>query len=276
MTEFITIISPKALKSALGQGLSVKLIDCRFRLSDPEYGASAYAQGHLPDAVFGSIDETFANPPGNDGRHPLPDRDSLLRWFSSRGIGDGDQIICYDDQGGGFAARVWWCARWLGHENIAVLDGGLDGWPDPLVSGAGASVTASTFTLRHPISLTVDAAFILNEVEKSVIDARSRERFDGVVEPIDAVAGHIPGAVCLPFQDNLDDQGRFLKAAQLRKRFNEVAGNDQLVVCYCGSGITAAHNVLAMNIAGLPEPRLYPGSWSEWIQDQSRPIATTS
>jgi thiosulfate/3-mercaptopyruvate sulfurtransferase len=245
-----------------------RILDCRARLGDPAYGPRAYAAGHLPGALYASLDEHFAAAPGPGGRHPLPDPERLRDRFRAWGIDDDDQIVVYDDTGGAFAARAWWCARWLGHAAVAVLDGGLQAWPGPL-SRAHPVVDRGNFSIRAPLTRTVDADALLAALPATrLVDARTRARFDGVEEPIDPVAGHIPGAVCLPFQGNLDEHGRFLPPGELARRFEGLPDD---VVCYCGSGVTAAHNVLAMRIAGRPEPVLYPGSWSEWIRDPTRP-----
>lgn len=248
----------------------VRLLDCRARLGDPDWGPRAYAEGHLPGAVHASLDHDFAAPPGAGGRHPLPEPQRLRDRFRAWGVDDGTQVVVYDDAGGAFAARAWWCARWLGHEAVAVLDGGLAAWPGPL-SRDTPEPPAGNFSIRASLTRTVDAAGLLDRLpQTALVDARTRARFDGLEEPIDPVAGHIPGAVCLPFQDNLGSDGRFRPAAELARRFAELPDD---VVCYCGSGVTAAHNVLALRIAGRPEPVLYPGSWSEWIVDPSRPRA---
>ncbi|MEQ8485412.1 MAG: sulfurtransferase [Pseudomonadales bacterium] len=248
-----------------------RILDCRSRLGDPEFGPRAYAEGHLPGALYASLDADFAAPPGAGGRHPLPDPAFLRDRFRAWGVNDGDQIVVYDDAGGAFAARAWWCARWLGHAAVAVLDGGLAAWRGPL-SQAHPVVEPGNFSIRPALTRSIDAPALLSALDSRVlVDARSRARFSGAEEPIDPVAGHIPGAVCLPFQENLGSDGRFRPAAELAARFDKLPDD---VVCYCGSGVTAAHNVLAMRIAGRPEPVLYPGSWSEWLRDPGRPVAT--
>ncbi len=246
------------------------ILDCRARLGDAQFGPRAYAAGHIPGARYASLDDDFAGPPGPGGRHPLPDQLRLRDRFRAWGVDDDDQIVVYDDAGGAFAARAWWCARWLGHEAVAVLDGGFAAWSGPL-SQAQPVVAAGNFSIRPPLTREIDADTLQRRLaQTALVDARTRARFDGAEEPIDALAGHIPGAVCLPFQGNLDDAGRFRPAAELAERFRALPDD---VVCYCGSGVTAAHNVLAMRIAGRPEPVLYPGSWSEWIRDPDRPRA---
>jgi thiosulfate/3-mercaptopyruvate sulfurtransferase len=262
-----TLIDAETLAAQSG---TCRILDCRARLDDPGHGARAYAAGHIPGAHYASLDRHFAAPAGAGGRHPLPDPEALRDSFRSFGIDDADQIVVYDDAGGAFAARAWWCARWLGHEAVAVLDGGLPAWRGPL-SQAQPVVDPGTFNIRPSLTRTIDAATLLQALPRAtLVDARAQARFDGAEEPIDPVAGHIPGALCRPFQGNLDASGRFKAPAALAERFR---GLPEDTVCYCGSGVTAAHNVLAMRIAGLAEPILYPGSWSEWIRDPARPRA---
>jgi thiosulfate/3-mercaptopyruvate sulfurtransferase len=262
---YTTLISPETLRSLRHDA---RVFDCRTRLGDRQLGPTAYAAGHIPGALYASIDDDFAGAPGAGGRHPLPDPVQLRDRFRGWGVNDDDQLVFYDDAGGAFAARAWWCARWLGHEAAAVLDGGLGNWPGPLSAEVPDPVPGG-FSIRPPLTRTVDADGLLAGLPAAtLIDARAEQRFRGEEEPIDPVAGHIPGAICMPFQGNLDARGRFLHAEALAARFQNLPDD---VVCYCGSGVTAAHNVLAMRIAGLPEPRLYPGSWSEWIRDPNRP-----
>lgn len=264
---YSTLLSADVLAQDPG---AFRILDCRARLGDADFGPRAYAEGHIPGAQYASLDRDFAGPPGDGGRHPLPDRYRLRDRFRAWGVNDHDQIVIYDDAGGAFAARAWWCARWLGHEAVAVLDGGFAAWNGPL-SQAQPVVDAGSFTIRPPLTRETDANALLADLERTVlVDARARARFEGTEEPVDPVAGHIPGAVCLPFQENLDAAGRFKPAGELADRFRDLPDP---VVCYCGSGVTAAHNVLAMRIAGRPEPILYPGSWSEWIRDPDRPRA---
>lgn len=269
------LISAPELTRALAAGGSgaqpaVRLLDCRARLGDAAYGPAAYAAGHLPGAVYASLDDDFAAAPGDGGRHPLPDPERLRDRFRDWGVDDGDQIVVYDDASGAFAARAWWCARWLGHEAVALLDGGLAAWTGPLSTEEPAPARGN-FSVRPALTRTIDAAALTASLPAlTLVDARTQRRFDGIEEPIDPVAGHIPGARCLPFQDNLDADGRFRSREALAARFADLPDD---VVCYCGSGVTAAHNVLALRLAGRPEPLLYPGSWSEWIRDPARPRA---
>jgi thiosulfate/3-mercaptopyruvate sulfurtransferase len=267
MAIHTTLIEPEAAADA---GFSGKFLDCRARLGDARWGPAAYRAGHIEGAGYLSLDDDLADPPGVAGRHPLPDPERLATRLRALGVDDDDQVVVYDDAAGAFAARAWWCLRWLGHRAVAVLDGGLDAWPRPLTTTIPAPPPGN-FSIRPALTRIVDAAALTGDPGRyRLLDARTVERFRGEVEPIDPVAGHIPGAVCMPFQDNLDERGYFRPAAELQARFP--TADD--VVCYCGSGVTAAHNVLAMCHAGLPEPALYPGSWSEWISDPSRPRAS--
>ncbi|MGE0624716.1 MAG: sulfurtransferase [Pseudomonadales bacterium] len=267
MTRYTTLIDPS---TALEAGNSVKFLDCRASLADPDLGRRAYLEGHIAGAGYLSLDDDLAAAPGRGGRHPLPDPEALAAKLRALGINDGDQVVAYDDAGGAFAARAWWCLRWLGHEAVALLDGGLAAWPVPLTVQTATPVPGD-FSIRPSLTRTIDAARLAAELAAyTLVDARSEPRFRGEEEPIDSVAGHIPGALCRPFQDNLDSNGRFRSPTVLARRFPA----EGKIVCYCGSGVTAAHNIVAMRHAGLPEPILYPGSWSEWIQDVARPRAT--
>lgn len=282
MTHFTTLINAADLTECKqSHPGNVKILDCRGRLGDPDYAVKAYAAGHIPTAGYLSLDDDLAAAAGASGRHPLPDAGQLAARLAGLGMNAADQIVVYDDAGGAFAARAWWCVRWLGHEAVALLDGGIGAWPGDL-STTVADVETGNFRRRPSLTRTVDAANLVASISGgagegggpySLIDARTRTRFDGVEEPIDPVAGHIPGAVCLPFQENLNAAGTFRTPAELRERFADCAAGGADVVSYCGSGVTAAHNILALLVAGYPEPILYPGSWSEWIVDPARPRA---
>ena len=271
---YSTIISVNLLTENLSQ---FRVLDCRAQLGDLDYGRRAYAAGHIPGALHADLDTDFAAPPGAEGRHPLPDPQALAATLRRWGINDTDQIVTYDDAGGAFAARAWWCLRWLGHAAVAVLDGGLNAWQHPLTQEVPRP-RAGRFSIRPSLTRTIDVTALEKLVAQQsadnpayhLLDARTPERFNGEREPIDPVAGHIPGAQCMPFQENLTQTGTFKAAEQLAKRFRALTEDS---ICYCGSGVTAAHNVLAMNIAGCAEPMLYPGSWSEWITDPSRPCS---
>ncbi|MCZ6642309.1 MAG: sulfurtransferase [Gammaproteobacteria bacterium] len=266
----LTLISADVLAGGLSH---LKILDCRAQLGNPDHGLKVYTSGHISNAQYASLDADFAAVPGAGGRHPLPDpevlRDKLRAW----GINDDDQIVLYDDSGGAYAARAWWCIRWLGHPEVALLDGGLAAWPQALTTET-ISQPSGNFSIRPSLTRIIDVTTLERDLaDCQLIDARAEARWAGAEEPIDPVAGHIPGAVCRPFQENLAADGTFKGASELRERFESFSNNP---ICYCGSGVTAAHNVLAMRIAGLAEPILYPGSWSEWILNPERPLACAS
>jgi thiosulfate/3-mercaptopyruvate sulfurtransferase len=268
---FTTLVSASAAMDAAATGRSVKFLDCRASLADPDEGRRAFEAGHIPGAGYLSLDDDLAATPGDGGRHPLPEPERLAERLRALGINDSDQVVVYDDSGGAFAARAWWCLRWLGHEAVAVLDGGLKAWPSPLTT-ARSNPPAGDFTIRPTLTRVIEAdELVRNPAGYTLIDARTQARFEGREEPIDPVAGHIPGAHCRPFQENLDETMCFRPADALRARFENLPVAPATTVCYCGSGVTAAHNILAMKIAGYAEPLLYPGSWSEWIRSDERP-----
>jgi thiosulfate/3-mercaptopyruvate sulfurtransferase len=259
-----------------------RVFDCRHDLGNTEYGAAAYAKGHIPGALFLHLDRDLSGEKtGRNGRHPLPDPAAFARRMGECGVGPDTQVVAYDNEGGIFASRLWWMLRWLGHDKVALLDGGLPGWrraKQVLVTDV-PNVTATTFVPR-PQPLTVDAGYVLaklNAPDVLVVDARAPERFSGAEETLDPVGGHIPGAANRFYFENLDDAGCYFKPAdELRAEFSALLGgrDPDKVVQQCGSGVTACHNLLAMEIAGLKGSRLYPGSWSEWCADPARPIAT--
>jgi thiosulfate/3-mercaptopyruvate sulfurtransferase len=274
---FSTVISPSELAELLGAS-RLCVVDCRASLQNAAAGRQAYAKAHIPGARFADLLEDLSGPieAGKTGRHPLPDVDRFAAKLRRWGIGAGTQVVAYDDAAGAFAARLWWLLRWLGHDPVAVLDGGLPAW---LAEGRPLTLDLPTvahgnFTPQLHPELLASAAELMapQSVERKLFDARTPERFRGDVEPIDPVAGHIPGAINLPFADNLRD-GRFRPAAELRARLTQALGGaaPEQAVIYCGSGVTACHDVLAFAHAGLPLPRLYAGSWSEWITDPARP-----
>lgn len=266
-----------------------RIFDCRHNLGNPDYGIAAYAQAHIPDAQFLHLDKYLSGScSGQNGRHPLPDVAVFAARMSACGVDETTQVVAYDNEGGMYAARLWWLLRWLGHDSVAVLDGGLAAWQQAgfPVTAAVPEVTAATFTPRPQFGKHVSVTEVLDNLLRpaddpakfQVIDARSAERFAGRNETIDPVGGHIPGAINRFYALNLDERGRFRPAAELRAEFAQLLGNQspQNVVQQCGSGVTACHNMLAMEIAGLSGSRLYPGSWSEWCADSSRPVATDS
>lgn len=258
-----------------------RVFDCRHDLRDTEYGRKAYAKAHIPGALFLHLDEDLSGPKtGTNGRHPLPDPAVFAARMAACGVDAETQVVAYDNEGGIFAARLWWMLRWVGHEAVAVLDGGMAGWKrakQPLDDIVRACAPAA-FSPKLAGGV-VDADYILKRLDDPamlMIDARSEERFAGENETLDPVGGHIPGAVNRFYFDNLDDAGVYFKsAAELREEFAALLGArpPQAVVQQCGSGVTACHNLLAMEVAGMAGSQLYAGSWSEWCADPSRPIA---
>ena len=281
--NYKTLIATSSLATRLDNP-DVIVIDCRFDLKDPEKGPRDYAAGHIRGAVYASLDEDLAAPISADsGRHPLPEprdfQDTLRRFGAS---GDS-QLVVYDDASGALAARLWWMMRrWLGYENVAVLDGGYKAWmaadlPVSTVSPEPAHGNISCVANRELIMTTQQVSDALaGPGQFTLVDARDPQRFSGDIEPIDPVAGHVPGAINLPFSKNLDERGQFRDAAALRAVWDELGSIDVGTpwAVMCGSGVTACHLALSAELAGLPEPLLYVGSWSEWIRDPGRPIAS--
>ncbi len=278
MTAFATLIGAAEL-AALDPG-SVSVFDCRFDLGDPDAGEARFANAHIPGAVHLHLDRDLAGPvsPGRTGRHPLPHRDAFRQTLRAHGVAEDSQVVAYDDAGGMFASRCWWMVRWAGHTRAAVLDGGYQAW-QAMAAGILGATPASPPPPPEARPTTVTMPELRPHAAGrtwTLLDARAPDRFDGSNETIDPRGGHIPGALNAPFADNLTPNGRFADRASLRRRFESLlAGRDtERTVCYCGSGVTAAHNILAMVHAGLPEPALYAGSWSEWITDPDNPIET--
>jgi thiosulfate/3-mercaptopyruvate sulfurtransferase len=263
------------------------LLDCRFKLgaADADYGRSAYAAGHLLGAHYLHLDQHLSSAKtGRNGRHPLPERAALVELFGSLGIGPDTQVVAYDDAGGMFAARAWWLLRWLGHEAVAVLDGGVNAWLE-----AGGALTQDVspvapvaFVERPSLGATVDAAAVQANLAApvfTVVDARAPDRFRGENETMDPVGGHIPGAKNRFFMQNLNEHGRFKSPEELAQQWVALLGRRDdwsSIVHQCGSGVTACVNLLAMEHAGFSGSRLYPGSWSEWCSDPARPVASGS
>ena len=256
-------------------------VDCRYDLMDPEKGVREYAKGHIPGAYFAHIDRDLSGPVGDGrkGRHPLPIPGAFQRWVAAHGITPQTQVVCYDDAAGQWASRLWWLLRHYGHTNVAVLDGGLTRWKAikaPLRAQHEKARAVVPFAGKPGSMPTVDVEAVAKAAETGLVlvDARAAERFRGDVEPIDKRAGHIPGAVSVPFAGNVGPDMRFLPPEQLRARFAAVGVTDSKgVACTCGSGVTSGHDVLAMEVAGLGTPALYPGSWSEWsFPAAGRPI----
>jgi thiosulfate/3-mercaptopyruvate sulfurtransferase len=256
--------------------------DCRHDLADTRAGRRAYAESHIPGARFVHLDEDLSAPKtGRNGRHPLPDVDTFARRLGELGIDNAKQIAAYDASGGPYAARLWWMLRWLGHDAVAVLDGGWNAWVKAgnSITAANPAVKAARFVPRPRAGMARDVNQVAADLGKSpsfMLDARVPSRYRGENETLDPVAGHIPGAVNRPWQLNLDNEGRFKVAAELRKEFAETLEGraPDGVTHYCGSGVTACHNLLAMEVAGLAGSLLYPGSWSEWCSDPARPVTT--
>lgn len=280
--SFTTLINTTDLAAHLDDPNWV-IIDCRFFLNHPELGRKQYLDSHIPGAVYADLDKDLSGPiiAGTTGRHPLPSVETFAATVASWGIDENVQVVAYDGAGGMVAGRLWWMLNWIGHESVAVLDGDFRAWfheERPTVQGEETRA-ARTFTPHlhsERVVTTDDLLAHLNDPKITLLDARARDRFRGENETLDAKAGHIPGAKSAPYVENLDAHGRFLSPEQLAGRFHNLIGDRPVeqVVLSCGSGVTAAHNALAMAHAGLGKPRLYAGSWSEWIADPTRPIAT--
>lgn len=258
------------------------LFDARCDIKDTSYGIGAYNDGHIPNAIFIDIDNDMASSKGpSTGRHPLPDPEKLAEKLSQWGVDNNKQIVVYDDAGGAFAGRVWWIMRWMGHKGgVAVLDGGLSGF----LSVGGKLVTdqKSRDRSRYEYDCKNDMHVSIEEVieaqykvDTALIDARSKERFLGIKDPVDPIAGHVPGALSHPLGNNLTSKGFFKSPEELKLIYSKLIGDIEAdkIISMCGSGITACHNIIAMEIAGIKDVRLYVGSWSEWISDPQRPIA---
>ena len=261
---------------------SCVVVDCRFNLLKPESGRTAYLAGHIPGAFYADLDKDLSGPRRPDtGRHPLPDPQRLLVLFGSFGITPGTRVVAYDEGGGGLAARLWWLLRWMGHRDVVLLDGGLAAW-----QGAGLPLSQVSPVPQQdvfqgnagamPVRGTTEVWTALRAGSIRLLDVRAAERFLGRTEPIDPVAGHVPGAFNVPFEGNLTTGQTFLSQPELALRYApHIDGRDAGdVVCMCGSGVTACQGIFALALAGTPGVALYPGSWSEWIQSTDRPVAT--
>jgi thiosulfate/3-mercaptopyruvate sulfurtransferase len=256
-----------------------RVFDCRHDLADPEAGERQYRAAHIPGARFAHLDRDLSAPrTGTNGRHPLPAADAFARWLGAQGLEPSDTVVCYDAGPGTIAARLWWMLRWVGHERVAVLDGGFEGWlrEGRALSREVPAFAPTVYRARERRAMAVDVGWVEeNRTRVLLLDARAPARYRGDVEPLDSVAGHIPGAVNRFCNENLQPGGTFKSAEVLRREFGQLLGPraPHEVVHYCGSGVSACHNLLAMEIAGLPGARLYGGSWSEWIADARREIA---
>lgn len=278
--SFTTLVSPEDLAEHLNDPAWV-IVDCRFSLEDTDSGRRAYQGAHIPGAVYAHLDEDLSGPPVTDhGRHPLPAPEALRALFGRLGIDEGKQVVAYDNVGGIVAARLWWMLRYMRHEAAAVLDGGWTAWQE------GGNPTTAGVEENDPASFKGEPRrewlMLAEDVEAgtsgALIDARTPERFRGEEEPLDPVAGRIPGAVNYPYGRNLGEEGRFLPPEQLRQQLEAVLeeADPEATVHYCGSGVSACQNLLAQAHAGLPPGRLYAGSWSDWITDTERPVVTSS
>ena len=274
-----SLIDARALALALGRSDCI-VVDCRFTLTAPAAGRAAYERGHIPGARYAHLDDDLARRPrASEGRHPLPERDRFAATLGSWGIGRDDTVVAYDEGSGAIAARLWWLLGWVGHERRAVLDGGFAAWQDAglPVEREQPKVGARPYEAHPPQNEGVVATAGLAEAQAAgglLVDARAAPRYRGEQEPIDPKAGHVPGARNRPFSANVTATGRFRPAAELRAELTDLLagrGPEQLIAM-CGSGVTACHLLLAMDVAGLPGGRLYAGSWSEWIRDAARPI----
>jgi thiosulfate/3-mercaptopyruvate sulfurtransferase len=275
-----TLISVAEL-ARLVDDAAFAIFDCRHELTNPTFGSDAYAQSHIPNARFAHVDRDLAAPlTGTNGRHPLPDPELFGAWLGRMGVSNDKQVVAYDNAGGVYASRLWWMLRWMGHQRVAVLDGGWQAWLEAKlpVTAEIAVPTQVRFTVAVQPCF-VDADYVLQHLhapDMVLLDARANDRYHGQNETIDPIGGHIPGAVNRFFKENLTPRGFFKTPTQLRADFALLLGGalPEAIVSQCGSGVTACHNLLAMEIAGLPGGRLYPGSWSEWIADHSRPRAS--
>ncbi len=295
--HYTTLISATQLQALMSSGQPLMVFDCSFTLTDPQAGAGMYAESHLPGALYAHLDKHLsaekdpatgkaaAGTAASGGRHPLPTREAFAQWLGSVGFNNRMQAVVYDRQNANYCGRLWWMLKWVGHANVAVLDGGLQAWQaagGAVDSGPQPQTSASNYTLapeliRLATVETVESRLTntTGDNAQTLIDARSAPRFRGEVEPLDPVAGHIPGALNRLFSENIGPDGRFRPADQLRAEFLTLLGNRDpaSVVHHCGSGVSALPNMIAMEIAGLHGSALFAGSWSEWCSDPVRPIA---
>ena len=295
---YTTLISAPDLQTLIASGTPLMVFDCSFDLAHPAAGAEQYDAAHIPGAVYADLNNDLsakhgvpgatgtlvaqeADMPASGGRHPLPSRERFAIWLSSVGFANNMQAVVYDRQGANYCGRLWWMLKWAGHDAVAVLDGGLQAWQaagGAVNSGEEPSHFQSHFALNEPLRQLATASDVLARLQspndQTVIDARAGARYRGEVEPLDPVAGHIPGALNRPFAENIGADGRFKPAATLRAEFDALlAGrNPATVVHQCGSGVSAVPNLLAMEIAGLGHTALFAGSWSEWCSDPTRPV----
>ncbi len=281
MESFDTLVSVDELARHL-EDPRWRIVDCRFSLLEPAQGRADYTRGHIPGAVYAHLDDDLAAPvSAGTGRHPLPDPDEFVATLRRLGICNDSQVVAYDDASGGLAARLWWMLRWLGHRQVAVLDGGFAAWRAAglAVTAEAAMPPAGTFSGEPDAGMVLSTEEVVDGLNARtgfvLVDARAAARYRGELEPIDPVAGHVPGAINRPFDDSLADDGRWREARDLRTMWAQTHDADLARgwAVMCGSGVTACHLALSAAVAGIPEPRLYVGSWSEWIRDGRRPVA---
>ncbi len=298
MTPYTTLVSASQLQAVLAAKTPLRIFDCSFDLAEPHAGHAQYLESHIPGAVHADLDKNLsarhgmpgahgvltasgADAPASGGRHPLPNLEKFAVWLSQVGFANNMQAVVYDRSGGSYCGRLWWMLKWAGHADVAVLDGGLKAWKaadGAVSSGEEPAHFQSTFVTGQALVRLVSADHITKQLgrpDQTLIDARAAPRFRGEVEPLDPVAGHIPGALNRPFSENFDADGKFKPAAKLQAEFNTLLGGRPVdsVVHHCGSGVTAIPNLLAMEIAGLGSSALYAGSWSDWCSDAGRPVA---
>ena len=298
MTNYTTLISAEKLQALTKSGQPLRIFDCSFALMQPHEGLQNYLNSHIPGAIYadletalsarhgvpgahGVITATGADAPASGGRHPLPNREKFATWLSSVGMGNEMQAVVYDRNQANYCGRLWWMLKWAGHENVAVLDGGLQAWQaagGAISSGEEPAHFQTNFLTSPERARLVDVQTIVSQLGRpaqTLIDARATPRFKGEVEPLDPVAGHIPGALNRPFGLNLTPDGKFKPAEHLKAEFTALLGqrDPSTAVHHCGSGVSALPNLIAMEVAGLGRTALYAGSWSEWCQDPDRPVA---
>ncbi|MGE0097603.1 MAG: sulfurtransferase [Hydrogenophaga sp.] len=282
---YTTLITPGQLQQLIDSSAPLRVLDASFELTKPDAGAAQFESEHIPGSTYVHLDHHLSDKTGADrasgGRHPLPSRETFARRLGELGVANGMQVVVLDRQGANYCGRLWWMLKWCGHEAVAVLDGGLPAWKahgGPVTSGPAPAPASARFELRPPlahIATTAEIAGSLGRPGLTLIDARAAARFRGETEPLDPVAGHIPGALNRPFGESVTSDGRFKPAADLRAEFDRLLGgrDPASVVHHCGSGVSAIPNLLAMELAGLGRARLYPGSWSEWCNTPGLPIA---
>ena len=285
---YTTLISTSELQELLQSGAPCMVFDCSFDLVQPDAGIQMFEASHLSGAVYANLNidlsakgDRLRTGAESGGRHPLPSRENFAKWLGQMGFGNNMQAVVYDRQGASYCGRLWWMLKWLGHERVAVLDGGLQAWQasgGSVVPGPNQTLPHTKFSIAEPLVALVSAETVLGNLGKTdqtVIDARAAPRFRGEIEPLDPVAGHIPGALNRPFTNNLTAEGFFKSKDVLRQEFEELLGarRPEHTVHHCGSGVTAIPNILAMAIAGLGNTALFAGSWSEWCSDPHRPVA---